>query len=41
MTDDALRIKIANAGQSLARTFTVKRFVSEYLEVFQSDPAKD
>jgi glycosyltransferase involved in cell wall biosynthesis len=34
--DDELRTRVARAGQILAATFTVERFVKEYLAVFES-----
>jgi glycosyltransferase involved in cell wall biosynthesis len=40
MEDDALRLRIAAEGQSLARTFTLDRFMDGYLKVFEEGPAE-
>jgi len=39
MDDDALRCRIALAGQQLARTFTLDRFVQGYLDIFEKNHA--
>ena len=39
MEDDALRFRLATAGQQLARTFTLERFVQGYVDVFEMDSA--
>jgi glycosyltransferase involved in cell wall biosynthesis len=39
MEDDALRWRIAAAGQQVARSFTLDRFVQGYLDVFERNDA--
>jgi glycosyltransferase involved in cell wall biosynthesis/O-antigen/teichoic acid export membrane protein len=39
MEDDALRCRVATAGQELARSFTLDRFVQGYLDVFEATQA--